>query len=173
MSSTAKKIESGIVAYGRTKTYIGTAIGSIVFLCFIVIGGYMINISIKNKNKIKSTQAKIVDIKTETNYTSGNRKTVNYRATISYMVDNKEYTSVITLNNYQTIDSFVTVYYDINEPNSVSTTSNTTTGLIGGVMVSCALLLCILMFANTYFVSKSDIAASDAALSSFRRPYYY
>jgi hypothetical protein len=165
MSGTAEKINSGIVAYGRTKTYIGTALGSVVFLSFIVVGIYMINTSIKNKNKIKSIQAKIVDIKSETNYNSRNRS-VSYRTNISYKVDDKDYTSTITLNNYQPIDSFVTVYYDINDPNNVSTTSNTTTGLIGGGMVSCALLLCILMFVNTYFVSKSDIAALDVATTS-------
>ena len=54
----------------------------------------MVNKSIKNKNKIKSIQAKIVDIKTNTTYSGNNRRNISYTANISYKIDDKEYFSI-------------------------------------------------------------------------------
>lgn len=169
--NTVNTINSGIAAYGRTKTYLNTAIASVISICFIIVGVYLLRSSLKNKDKIKSTQARIESIVDE-DIIPSRRRSRSYIANISYKVNDKEYKKNITLNSYESIGSFITVYYDINDPNNVTATSNTTTGLVGGGMILCALLLCGFMFFNSYMVSKSDIAASESVLSEWRRPYY-
>jgi len=156
-------IDSTIVSYGRAKTYISTIFGSSILTIFLIIGIFILNKAIKNKNNYKSTEAKILSIRpTDKN---------NYVATITYNISDKSYENNINLNYYRGIGSFVTIYYDIYNPNTVESLSPTYQIFIGSGLLLCVILSCLLMFYNVYIVKKSDFAAKEAAFSSSSSSY--
>ncbi len=160
-------IDSSIVTYGRTKTYIQTFFGSFILLIFFIAGLFILKKSYDDRNNIKSTTAKILSI---------NPIDRTYTANISYSINNKEYTNNVNIATYIAPNSIITIYYNINNPNIISTTSNATMMIVGSIFVAIAVLCGILMFYNTYFVSKSDMAARNAAFNDINRQrygYYY
>jgi uncharacterized membrane protein YukC len=157
----SKNIDSAVATYGRAKTYLNTFIGTIIFICFIILGIYLVYSSYSNRKNIKSTNATIVSI-------APYEKNL-FIASITYNIDNKEYKTNITLKSFRNVGSNIIIYYDINNPNNVSESSNLTTAMIGSGMISFALLLCIFMFYYAFLVQKSDVAAIDAALPKYIR----
>lgn len=152
-------IDSSIVSYSRAKTYMNTIFGSSFLTLLLIVGVFILIRSIKNKDNNKSTEAKILSIKS-------NGKNI-YSANITYTILDKSYENVIELNFYRNIGSFITIYYNIDNPNIIVTTSPIYEIFIGMILIVCVLLSCILMFFNAYMVRNSDIAAQDAVYRSY------
>jgi hypothetical protein len=163
ISSVNNTVDSALASYGRAKTYMSTIFGSSILTIFLIVGIFILNRAIKNKNNYKSTEAKVLSIRP-----SGKN---NYIATVSYTVSDKTYEGNVNLSYYRGIGSYVTVYYDIYNPNSVETYSPTYEILVGSGLIVCVLLSCALMFYNAYMVKNSDFAAQDAAFTTSYNSY--
>lgn len=157
-------IDTALASYGRAKTYMSTIIGSSILTIFLIVGFFVLIRAIKNKNNYNSTEAKILSI----NYNLNN----NYTAIVTYNISDKSYETTINLNYYRSIGSYVTIYYDKNNPNIAESSSPKYEIFIGSGIIICVLLSCLLMFYNFYMVKNSNFAAQDAAFSSsYNSPY--
>lgn len=163
-SSLNNTIDSAIVSYGRAKTYTSTIFGSSIFTIFLIVGIFILNRAIKNKDNYKSIEAKILSIRP-----AGKN---NYIANVTYNISDKSYETNVNLTYYRSVGSYVTIYYDKYNPNTTESSSPTYEILVGTGLIVCVLLSCALMFYNAYMVKNSDLAAQDAAFStSYNRPY--
>jgi hypothetical protein len=173
---TKSPIDKSLESYGRTQTYMGTFIGSIVLLVFFLIGLYMFIKAIKARNYTKQTKAIIRSIIPHytVGYSRGYSRTRNtYSANITYYVDNKEYNNIVNVSVFSLVGSEITIYYNVRNPGIISTSSNTSQILIGSGIMVVSIIFAILLYLNTKLVSKSDIAAQDAALANLRPRYGY
>lgn len=163
VSNINNTVDSTLASYGRAKTYMSTIFGSSILTIFLIVGIFLVNKAIKNKNNYKSTEAKVVSIRPSIKN--------NYIATVSYTVSDKKYEGNVNLTYYRGIGSYVTVYYDIYNPNSIQNNSPTYQIFVGAGLIICVLLSCALMFYNAYMVKNSDFAAQDAAFTTSYNSY--
>ena len=162
-------VDSALASYGRTKTYMSTIYGSSFLTLFLFVGLFILYKAIKNKNNYESIEAKILSIRP----TGEN----SYSANVTYTILDKSYESDVKLNYYRNIGSYVTIYYDRNNPYTTESNSPSYNMFIGLGLVVGVLSSCAFMSYNTYMVKNSDIAAQDAAFSTqygrrYNRPLF-
>lgn len=155
-------IDSAVVSYGRTKTYMTAIVSSVVLTLILISGIFVLYNARKNKNKYMQTNAIVTK-----NIGIGRN---NYDVYVSYKVGGVAYENKI-MSNYRTVGSNMAIYYDTTNPNSITTTSNNTQQLLGFGLIVVAIIMCIFVSYNAYMVKSSDIAASNAAFSTSYNGY--
>jgi len=148
------------VAYGRAKTYINSTIGLCITLCMIIVGIYIIKTSLtssKSQMKVNALVSSISPIGK------------SYNISFKYTVDNQTYTNSLTSSSYRPVNTYVSLYYDIHNPNNISETSSSTMMLLGSGLITLALCICACIGTQLYMVSKYDNAAIESAITPIGR----
>jgi len=148
-TSVSNEVYSGLGTFGIIVSDIRLVIGSILAIVFIIIGIVLIF----SKKIVRKTVDAIV---TSVNCVNSNNNECNIGVT--YTIDGVKYNSSLNSNN-QNINSTITVYYDVNNPNDIST-SDESSKLMGGLFIAGGIFLFVIVYLVYYFAHKSKTFAA-------------
>ena len=162
MQSTDDKIYTGTVTFGRIMADIKAIVGTLIGLVAIAIGIFMV----KTKyTKTKTTQSTISDVKCNQITLNSGNSTWNCKFTASYTIDNNKYTKQLSSDNQLFEGSEITLYYNPNNINEISTEKDIA-HVIGWFCIGFGVLIIISSIVWAWLANRYKVVAAVGGVQS-------
>jgi hypothetical protein len=170
-SSLADKIYSDAASLGRLKAFIGLIIGCIIAFILFVAGLFKLFSSNKHTTDVKATITKIIQCQ------SLESKPVSYECMIdlSYTVNDVPYnisTFSTTGPSEKKVGQLLTVYYDPENPSSVSSHSKKDDQVLGWSMIVFSLLIVGVSYLFWWLSTRYKFFAAAEGAQTVSRLFY-
>jgi hypothetical protein len=141
----------------------------LIFLCFIVailicLSGYQIlNLTNKDSDKKTKTKAEIIEVR----YISDG----NFELKVVYFINRLKYISNLITKDQKLVGDVITIYYNDNDPNTITDKSNQSMFYMGNVVISCG--CCVLLFVLVSLFSKPEKSILESKNNNSLFPIQY
>lgn len=166
--SFSKTVYKDVASFGRTMSFIGAIISTIIAILLIILGIYFVVKNIKYSASVKGT------VKSVDGSDSILCKNVNnmYNCTfeVDYKIPNSEGEKIVfnnlnTTKNYQVGDN-IDLYYDPNDVNTNLQLNKDDNRVFGWVLIVIAIFMIILSWLWNYLVYRSKFLAATEGVAT-------
>lgn len=157
MAITSTDVIDGFGYYGIFSAYMTFAFAILLFVIFVIISIFYFE---KQKIYTQPINATIVDSNCVMSTKNGNNITYTCGLTVNYVVNNKNYTQTLNINDTKiqySKNMSIKLYYDPKNPNKISNKQDT--NLKGYIFIGVGAFLLIFSGLNLYFVKKYKAVA--------------
>lgn len=144
----------------------------VIFLCLIIViiiclSGYKI---LDLNKKESNSKTKIVAEVIETRYISDG----NYELTVLYFINKTKYTSYIITKKKKNIGSKIDVYYDKDDPTTVTENSGKKMFYMGNSVIVSGLCMCLCILITLFSKSKPPVQECNHnnSMQDMKFPYF-